>query len=80
MTATFAMKPMIPSDATIDKSDLPDLALDLERKAAALNGMLKPITASVLEAHMLVMNSYYSNLIEGNSMRPGTYAYQSLSN
>ncbi|MCP5169559.1 MAG: Fic family protein [Hahellaceae bacterium] len=70
MTATFAMEPMIPSDATIDKSDLPDLALDLERKAAALNGMLKPITASVLEAHMLVMNSYYSNLIEGNSTHP----------
>lgn len=70
MTATFAMDPMIPSDTTIDRSDLPDLALDLERKAAALNGMIKPKTAKVLEDHMRVMNSYYSNLIEGNSTHP----------
>jgi len=70
MISTFAMEPMLPSDSAIDKSDLPDLALDLERKAAILSGMVKPATAAVLEGHMCVINSYYSNLIEGNSTHP----------
>ncbi len=70
MISTFAMEPMLPSDATIDKSGLPDLTLELERKAAMLSGMVKPATFAVLEEHMRVINSYYSNLIEGNSTHP----------
>lgn len=64
------MEPMIPSESGIAKSALPALALDLERKAAKLAGMVNPITAQVLEAYMRVINSYYSNLIEGNSTHP----------
>lgn len=70
MTSTFAIEPMLPSDATIDKSNLPDLALNLERKSAMLNGMVKPATSAILEEHMRAINSYYSNLIEGNSAHP----------
>ena len=64
------MEPVLLSDITIERSDLPDLALELERKAAMLNGMVKPVTSAVLEEHMRVINSYYSNLIEGNSTHP----------
>ena len=64
------MEPMLPSDAAIEKSVLPDLVLTLERKAAMLSGMIKPAAAAVIEEHMRVINSYYSNLIEGNSTHP----------
>ena len=70
MTSIPNMEPMIPSESGIAKSVLPALALDLERKAAKLAGMVNPITAQVLEAYMRVINSYYSNLIEGNSTHP----------
>ena len=61
---------MIPSEAGIEKSQLPQLALELEREAAMLAGKISPATASVLEEHMRVINSYYSNLIEGHSTHP----------
>ncbi len=64
------MGPMIPSDFGIEKSDLPDLVQEFERKAAALSGALNPVIIEVLEAHMRVINSYYSNLIEGHSSHP----------
>jgi Fic family protein len=64
------IEPMIPSVKGIDQSDLPMLALDLERKAGVLSGMVNPITANVLEEHMRVVNSYYSNLIEGHKTHP----------
>lgn len=67
---TSSIEPMIPSDRGVDKSELPALVLELERKAATLAGMVNPITASVLEEHMRVINSYYSNLIEGNPTLP----------
>ena len=70
MSSIPNMEPMIPSEGGIDKSALPGLALDLERKAANLAGMVNPITAQVLEEYMRVINSYYSNLIEGNSTHP----------
>ena len=70
MTSITAIEPMIPSDAGIEKSQLPQLALELEREAAMLAGKINPVTASVLEEHMRVINSYYSNLIEGNSTHP----------
>lgn len=67
---TSSIEPMIPSDRGISKSELPALVLELERKAATLAGMVNPITASALEEHMRVINSYYSNLIEGNPTLP----------
>ena len=70
MTSLASIEPMIPSEQGIDKSELPALTLELERKAAPLAGMVSPGTAQVLEEHMLAINSYYSNLIEGNNTHP----------
>lgn len=69
----FAPEPMLPATERLEQSELPDLALELERKAAALNGEVHAVTAAVLESHMRVLNSYYSNLIEGNSPNPLRY-------
>ena len=70
MSSISQIEPMIPSDRGIAESSLPTLAQTLERKAAKLSGMINPITAQVLEQHMRIINSYYSNLIEGNSTHP----------
>lgn len=70
MSSISQIEPMIPSDRGISESALPTLAQTLERKAAKLSGMAHPITAQVLEQHMRIINSYYSNLIEGNSIHP----------
>lgn len=64
------MEPMIPSDNAIEGSALPELALELERRSARLAGQIAPATADTIEAHMRVINSYYSNLIEGNRTHP----------
>lgn len=64
------MEPMMPDAGAINSSDLSDLAMDLSVKSAYLSGALSPATASIIECHMRVINSYYSNLIEGNSTLP----------
>tara|TARA_R110002073_G_scaffold315814_2_gene488466 strand:+ start:84 stop:1304 length:1221 start_codon:yes stop_codon:yes gene_type:complete len=69
-TPIAAMEPMLPSEKGIESSDLPDLVIDLERKASKLGGMANPIVLEVITKHMRVINSYYSNLIEGNSTHP----------
>lgn len=70
LTQIAAMEPMLPSDAGIEKTAIPDLAIKLERNAAKLGGMVNPIVLDVITEHMRVINSYYSNLIEGNSTHP----------
>lgn len=62
--------PYIPSDNALGKSLLPDKALALISHSAKFSGHISPITLSTLERHMRVINSYYSNLIEGNATRP----------
>jgi hypothetical protein len=62
--------PFIPSDHALAQSSLPDKAMTLVAQAAKLTGQLSPITLATLEQHMAVINSYYSNLIEGNATRP----------
>jgi Fic family protein len=69
-TPIAAIEPMLPSEMGIERSDLPDLVIDLERKAAKLGGMVNPTVLRVITEHMRVINSYYSNLIEGNSTHP----------
>jgi Fic family protein len=64
------IEPMIPSERAIDKSDLPDLVQELERKAATLEGLVSETTKAVITEHMRLINSYYSNLIEGNKTHP----------
>lgn len=70
MTSVSELEPLIPSERGIEKSELPNLVIDLERKAAALEGKINPGVAQVLEEHMRVINSYYSNLIEGHNTHP----------
>ena len=62
--------PFIPSDKSLENSSLPDLAMSLTRKSAKLSGQLTELTLFILEEYMRVINSYYSNLIEGNSTKP----------
>lgn len=70
MTFAPEIEPVMPSDAAMLKSDLPSLAMALERKAARLSGGVSDKTAHVLEDYLRVVNSYYSNLIEGHSTHP----------
>lgn len=44
----FDMAPMLPSESALSKSDIPDLSLELERKAAELGGTLKPLCLQTL--------------------------------
>ncbi|MDX8409938.1 MAG: Fic family protein [Mariprofundales bacterium] len=62
--------PFIPSDQALEQSSLPDKAVELSARSAKLAGQLSPITLATLERYMRVINSYYSNLIEGNATRP----------
>lgn len=61
---------MLPRESQLNRTELPDLVRRLDIEAAKLEGALNPITATVIEKHMRVINSYYSNLIEGNSTKP----------
>ena len=47
-----------------------DLVAELASSAANLGNRLHPLTAANLADVVRIMNSYYSNLIEGNNTRP----------
>jgi Fic family protein len=70
MTYAPEIEPLMPSQAAIARSALPDMASDLERKAAALAAEVSPTAAGALEAHMRVINAHYSSLIEGKAAQP----------
>lgn len=61
---------IIPSDRLLEKSSAPDQAMRLSQVSARLSGQLADLTLNTLESYMRVINSYYSNLIEGNATRP----------
>lgn len=65
-----SFSPFIPGDACLEELRLPDKAIDLLREASRLAGHLPPQTLSAIREHMAVINSYYSNLIEGNRTEP----------
>lgn len=69
-TSISALTPYIPSDKALAESLLPDKAVELNKQSAGLMGQISPITLATLTQHMSVINSYYSNLIEGNATRP----------
>ncbi|MFA7555349.1 MAG: Fic family protein [Spongiibacteraceae bacterium] len=69
-TSIMAAAPFIPSDKALGQSDLPDKAVALSVASMALAAQLSPLTLATLERYMRVINSYYSNLIEGNTTRP----------
>ena len=68
-TTTHNFTPFIPSDASLQKLNLQDKVIKLTFDSAKLAGM--PLeTRDAISSHMAVINSYYSNLIEGNSTQP----------
>jgi Fic family protein len=51
-------------------AELPDLAAELTAQAGQLGGKLAPRTLADMADMVRLMNSYYSNRIEGNNTRP----------
>ncbi len=71
MTMTIQVcTPFVPDLQTSESSGLHDKALALSTAAAQITGKLAPATRETLVRHMAVINSYYSNLIEGNRTLP----------
>lgn len=70
VTSILDIAPFIPSDKSLGQSLLPDKAISLISQSAKLTGQIAPLTLARLEQHMAAINSYYSNLIEGNATRP----------
>jgi len=70
MTSFDDFSPFIPSEEALGKSNLADKATTLIAASSKLSGRLHPISLETLERYMRVINSYYSNLIEGNATRP----------
>lgn len=62
------IEPLLFEDAV--PTVLADLAIELQRAADVLGRGLHPESAAELADLVRVMNSYYSNLIEGHSTRP----------
>jgi len=60
------VEPLLPSGAP----DLEDLAREVVGRSAALGGQLHPITQQAVIELLRLINSYYSNLIEGHSTHP----------
>ena len=60
------MEPLLPSGAP----DLEDLAREVVSSSSILGGLLHPITQQAVIGLLRLINSYYSNLIEGHSTHP----------
>src|SRR5690554_967788 len=70
MTSFLDLAPFVPREDALLEHGLLDLASELNREAAKLTGKLASETAETIRKHMAVINSYYSNLIEGNRTLP----------
>lgn len=70
VTTTHDFSPFVPSEAALEASELPDKAVRLVSSSAVLSGSLAGETRKTIREYMAVINSYYSNLIEGNRTRP----------
>lgn len=70
MTSWMSAAPFSPNDKSCTSAGLLDLASILNRMAAQVTGQLSVETAATSRRHMAVINSYYSNLIEGNRTLP----------
>jgi Fic family protein len=60
------MTPLLPEEA----DELQDLALEVIQKSAALGNRQHPVTLDTLRELLRIINSYYSNLIEGHNTHP----------
>jgi len=63
---TSQMEPLLPDGSP----DLEDLAREVVSRSAALGGQLHPVTRDMVVELLRIINSYYSNLIEGHSTHP----------
>lgn len=64
-----AFTPFIPDDRALADAEIPDKVMSLTKASARLEGI--PLeTRRVITEHLAVINSYYSNLIEGNRTEP----------
>ncbi len=63
-----AMEPMWPSESSL--AALEEKSVTLLKLSQKLSGSLHPITSRQIARLLRVMNSYYSNLIEGNVTHP----------
>ncbi|MFO8142401.1 MAG: Fic family protein [Marinobacter sp.] len=70
MTSKLEITPFLPQDSALERHGLLDLATRLDREASRLSGMVPTESADTIRRHMAVINSYYSNLIEGNRTLP----------
>jgi len=64
--AISQMTPLLPERA----DDLQDLALEVIQRSASLGTRQHPITLHTLRELLRIINSYYSNLIEGHNTHP----------
>ena len=60
------MTPFLPEAA----GDLEDLSMEVLQKSAELGNRLHPVTLNTLRELLRIINSYYSNLIEGHNTHP----------
>ncbi|SPF41635.1 Filamentation induced by cAMP protein Fic [Syntrophobacter sp. SbD1] len=60
------MEPLLPERT----GELQDLALEVIQKSAVLGGRQHPVTLRSLRDFLRIINSYYSNLIEGHNTHP----------
>ena len=60
------MTPLLPELA----DDLRDLALEVAQRSASLGTRQHPVTLRTLRGLLRIINSYYSNLIEGHNTHP----------
>ncbi|MFA7404171.1 MAG: Fic family protein, partial [Pelobacteraceae bacterium] len=60
------MEPLLPAGVP----ELDDLAREVVSRSAGLGGQLHPVTRQALVELLRLINSYYSNLIEGHSTHP----------
>jgi Fic family protein len=62
----FSIHPLMPEST----KTLQDLALTVATRSGEIAGKLHPTTSQAVEDLLRIVNSYYSNLIEGNSTHP----------
>jgi Fic family protein len=70
MTVEEASSRIEPARIEHPSGDLLDLSIDIVARAERLGAALHPETAAQLARTVRIMNTYYSNLIEGHNTRP----------
>jgi len=64
------MTPFFPSE---EDEEIQDLAVQVIQNSAELSGKIHKISQKGIIKHLKIINSYYSNRIEGNSTHPVFY-------